>query len=728
MLFLFFLVFWGLEGYAQAPSNFTISGNVVRSDTLQVATLSIANGTNSFTGGKIVVNNDFSMQGNRTLNCISGTIVFRGDFDVGGSSTFSMGNCTIVFEGDIARFGNANNFDPGTSTVIFAGNTNISWNSGNTIQFYNTIVEDGATVSSAVNVFVLNDMTVEGNGSYQNTNNTTLNVVGTVTGYPQILGPAPYMLDIEVINASTIRAVFNKPMNQGPLQTIGNYKVRDVVTGAFTDAGSSDITGIISAVQDSGDPAAVTLQLQGTIQPDKNYYLWVRNLTSQNDNITVSTPHRKLFIDASPPIFYSRATGNWEVTSTWAIGSHTGPQATRIPGQSSDQVIIGNNHTVSITSSVALAPLESIVVNSTGTLQVNSAGTLILNNKIVSGNGSFNVQSSGSLQIGSSAGISSSGATGNIQTQTRSFSSGANYTYNGAAAQVTGSGLPNEVNNLVINNAQGVTLSANTKINGTLTLTSGDFIIESNRSLVATNPAYNGGQFRALRSISVPQDGQTPGGWRLLSSPINSNYSNFLSGITTQGFTGSTLGNSFYDATLDVSYDGLMPNVLHYDETFNGTDNQRWRTISNASNSIVPGRGYFTYVFGNITSDERYNQSNPVLSISGQENPSTVTLPVTYTETGDKGWNLVGNPFLAAIDWDNAAGWTRTNIDNTIYVWDETTAQFRFWNGITGTLNDPFNEDDASGSGIIMPFQGFWVKANDSNPALSVNQQAKTLG
>ena len=43
-------------------------------------------------------------------------------------------------------------------------------------------------------------------------------------------------------------------MNTGPLETIGNYKVRDLLSGAFTDAGSTDITGITSAVQDGSDP------------------------------------------------------------------------------------------------------------------------------------------------------------------------------------------------------------------------------------------------------------------------------------------------------------------------------------------------------------------------------------------------------------------------------------------------------------------------------------------
>jgi len=687
-------------------------------------------GSVSVGSGSLTMSGDATFQNSGTLDAGSGTVTLSGDVTLAQSGgTLDAGTSTIIFEG--GTFDNSGTFNPDESTFIFSGDGSQTVTGSNSdIEFYNLEIDENSDVTSFQNVTVLNNMEVDPDANYENENNTTLNVVGDVTGDPQILGPAPYMLSIEVLSASSIKAVFSKAMNTGPLETIGNYKVRDLLSGAFTDAGSTDITGITSAVQDGSDPAAVIIQLQGTIQEDKNYYLWVQNLTS-TDNNSVSSPHRKLFVDASPPIFYSAANGNWDVTSSWATGSHTGTPATRIPGQSGDQVVIGNNNTISVASNVALAPLQSVTVNATGTLAVANGGTLVTSDKIITGDGAFDLQSGGSISIGSADGITAGSASGNVQTTTRTFSIGANYTYNGNAAQNTGDGLPVSVNNLIVNNANGVTLTANTAVDGTLTLDAGDFIISSDRSLVADNPTYNGGQFRALRSITVPQDGVTPGGWRLLSSPINTTYASFLSGITTQGFTGSSLGNTFNDTALDTTYATLMPSVLWYNETIEGTDNQRWRTLTDAANTISSGRGYFTYIFGNITGDQRYNQSSPQLEVTGQQNEGssgTVSLPVNYTPTGDDGWNLVGNPFLAAIDWDEASGWTKTNMGNTIYVWDENTGQFRFWNGTTGTLNDPLNQDNTTGSGIIMPFQAFWVKAEAASPVLSVNQNAKTTG
>ena len=103
-------------------------------------------------------------------------------------------------------------------------------------------------------------------------------------------------------------------------------------------------------------------------------------------------------------------------------------------------------------------------------ITVLSGGTLNTGANAVTGTGTFTLVSGGTLGIGSSLGITSSGATGNIQTTTRTFSTTANYTYNGSSAQVTGNGLPSPVNNLTINNSAGVTLTAVETVSGTLAL------------------------------------------------------------------------------------------------------------------------------------------------------------------------------------------------------------------------------------------------------------------
>jgi hypothetical protein len=265
-----------------------------------------------------------------------------------------------------------------------------------------------------------------------------------------------------------------------------------------------------------------------------------------------------------------------------------------------------------------------------------------------------------------------------------------------------------DINNLLINNTSGVVSNSDLVVNGTLTLTNGILTVNSGNSLVANTKDGNIENLRMRREITGSR------GWRLISPPIASTFDDLLDGTLTQGFPGATL----YDAANDT----LVPSVLWYVESIEGTDNQRFRRPSNASDALTVGRGLFVYFFGDVPTDDRYNMPFPhTLEIQSEEfdgNGTEVILPVTYTAAADTGWNLVGNPFAAGIDWDDGT-WQKTNMDNAIYVWDNVTQQYLTWNGTGGSL----------GSGKIAPFQAFWVKANGAgNPSLRVRKSSKTTG
>ncbi|MFM9840873.1 MAG: beta strand repeat-containing protein, partial [Cyclobacteriaceae bacterium] len=108
---------------------------------------------------------------------------------------------------------------------------------------------------------------------------------------------------------------------------------------------------------------------------------------------------------------------------------------------------------------------------------------------LITGNGTasqFTVSSAGTLRIGSTSGITSSGATGSIQvTSTRTYSTGANYHYIGNANQAVGSGLPTTVASLTISNVGGggnetVSLGSSITITNALTVNSGVFALGTN--------------------------------------------------------------------------------------------------------------------------------------------------------------------------------------------------------------------------------------------------------
>jgi hypothetical protein len=130
---------------------------------------------------------------------------------------------------------------------------------------------------------------------------------------------------------------------------------------------------------------------------------------------------------------------------------------------------------------------------------VNSGSTLDLGTSVIDGSiGNFTLNAGAGLITAHPDGISSSGASGSIQvTGTRSFNTGADYTYNGTSAQSTGTGLPATVRNLTINNSAGVDLTSPVTVTGTLTLASGILdagavtvnVTNSSSSAVSGNPS-----------------------------------------------------------------------------------------------------------------------------------------------------------------------------------------------------------------------------------------------
>jgi hypothetical protein len=273
---------------------------------------------------------------------------------------------------------------------------------------------------------------------------------------------------------------------------------------------------------------------------------------------------------------------------------------------------------------------------------------------------------------------------------------------------------PHSYVNVEVDNSTTVNVTSDFNVSGTLTLTDGELLIPSDINLIANTQSYGSGELRFQREITGSI------GWRMITSPVSSNYDDFLDGMLTQGYLGA-----FY-STASSPGDTLQPNILTYLESDPGTDNQRYRTPTDSSVTLTEGQGIWAFFFGDIAADSRYNDPLPdTLDVNGQEfngNGTEVDFGITYTTTADSGWNFVGNPFGATIDWDDSPNWTKTNVESTIYIWDPAAnggnGEYLTWNGVTGTLGD----------GLISPFQGFWVKANASSPSLKVNLDAKTTG
>jgi len=158
-------------------------------------------------------------------------------------------------------------------------------------------------------------------------------------------------------------------------------------------------------------------------------------------------------------------------------------------------------------------------------------------------------------------------------------------------------------------------------------------------------------------------------------------------------------------------------NFLTYNE--DNTDavwTNGWEEYSEATMAV--GDGYAVYYNGSPTII--FDQSQ-----SGNFNSANVVFNNTLTYTGGssaplehRGWNFVGNPFPAHLDWDNGT-WNKTNIYNSIYFWNGTN--YSYYVG-SGTLPENTGQVNAGVSGgIIPPMQGFFVKVKEGGD-ISQNQ------
>jgi hypothetical protein len=253
---------------------------------------------------------------------------------------------------------------------------------------------------------------------------------------------------------------------------------------------------------------------------------------------------------------------------------------------------------------------------------------------------------------------------------------------------------------------------------GRLDSNSGSVTFASDASHSASVDSSGNGSINLTFSVErhISRSTDPSGSLMLIGSPLPTPFTGssagLLSNVWTQGATG---GN-----TTDGN-----PNVFSYSES-GGLSG--WTAVPNLTASTDRGRGYLVGLFKDDVNGGALDGGWPKsLTVSGtwqasENDGSEVSLPVGYTpgsgsNEDERGWNLVSNPFISTINWDAASGWTRTNIEN----WYQTLREDGTYQGYNHDTDAGFN----SGSRFIAPFQGFWVKANAPDPALTVTDAVK---
>jgi hypothetical protein len=222
-----------------------------------------------------------------------------------------------------------------------------------------------------------------------------------------------------------------------------------------------------------------------------------------------------------------------------------------------------------------------------------------------------------------------------------------------------------EINNDITIGVSGSIEEATINPSGTITIGSGNLVTVGGNLLIRSDASgsgsfINNGTF-SYGSATVERY-YTGSEWHLVSSPVSNEVSGMFTGLYLQ----------YHNESDNTYYDIIPTNV-----------------------PLVPGTGYALW-----------NNGSSTANFTGMLNTGTIGTPndVQRTATGGlSGWNLVGNPFCSAIDWDAASGWTKTNIDNATYR-HVNSATWATYVGGVGTNG---------GTRYIAMGQGFFVSVTD---------------
>lgn len=180
-----------------------------------------------------------------------------------------------------------------------------------------------------------------------------------------------------------------------------------------------------------------------------------------------------------------------------------------------------------------------------------------------------------------------------------------------------------------------------------------------------------------------------------------------MQGWLANGFGYKYLGSPFQYATVnemsdEVDLNAGFPSVYKHDE--NQTSNG-WITYTTATDTLKPMRGYAFQIGTGLAAK--------TIDMTGVVNNGNLSLTLyNNNQAYTKGFNLVSNPYPSPVNWDASGGWTKTNIDNTIYYFN-TNSTDQYGGTYSSYINGVSSDDTANN--IIPAMQGFFVHVTDGS-------------
>jgi len=642
----------------------------------------VALATNVTIGGNLTLTSGNLSVGGNTLTLLANVTPNSNTINVLSTSSLSIGG-----SGAFGTFP----FVSGDKTIT---NLTLNRSTSGSVTFANNVTITGAlTLNNGTLIFNNQTLTLSG---------TTTRISGTLSGNSSSIlsisgsgafGTIAFASGANTINTLTFDRNTSGTANINSTLTITNEL--NLVEGDFTNT-----TGL---TMDNGATVSrsATAQLLGSAlaAADGEFYNLVYDdgdvttgleLPSTDDdnllNLTIGagvTLNKDIIVNGNLELQSSTLAANgFDITMAGASASWTKVAGTFSPGAGT--VTVTGNLTISGTS-----PQFGNLSVSSGASLTPPSGTLLVSGNFQLDASSTFTHNSGRITFNGSA--------------TQGFA-GANKSFNNLRVSKTGGNLQmlsavNLIGELDIQSATTV------ESNGSLTLISTSDGTSGNACIAAlATGASITGNVTAQRYMS--SEGRI---YRYISSPVSGATVAMLQDDFP--ITGSFTGTSYPCTGCTNS-----ASMFYYNETVGGGLDNGYVNFPAAANTetLTVGLGYVPFIRQDIV-------AGPItIDVTGSVNQGTLSLPVTYTSSGgssNDGWNLVGNPYPSSVDWDIVAGWTKTNLSNTIAVRDNGSGGvYQYWNGTTGGLTN----------GIIAAGQGFWVQSTAASPVLTITESAKT--
>lgn len=460
------------------------------------------------------------------------------------SGTFAMGSVSNQSATIHGNFTNNGTFTAGTGRTTFAGANSAIVSGSSTTNFSTVTVNKGSSSASVLDVQSV--ITVASNGLTLVNGTFKLSSNSTITPFTVDITTAPFLIPSTAglwINGGTVTTTDNVTCAGLLRVSSGTFNLGNAIDERFRSTGTIGATVIIE-----GGAWNIAGRFSRDNIGDRVIFAMSGGTLALNTIGSSDLTHAAFHVDASGSSFtMSGGTIVIQRTGTSNLAYTNLAATTSVAGGT---LQIGNastptGQTFLVNSS---APIWNLTVNGANspTAQL-STNALTVKNNLTLTSGSLNANNLGLTVGGNWVNNVSAGA----------FTPGsATVTFNGTAQQSIGGSYITTFNNLTLNNAAGFSLGTNIGINGTLNMTSGNVLTNSNTVTLGSSTSSRGtltrtsgtivGTFKRWFAASTVTNVLFPVGTAANYRPPNISFTGAPSagGTLTAGFVASNPGSN----------------------------------------------------------------------------------------------------------------------------------------------------------------------------------------